>query len=176
MKSNLVTNLIKFKERFSFKRNDMNNIKVLALSAMVLGFIAFLSQFAQTGGKPTEASEKLENIDVFIPEDQTLVPIKVANSEALDQIIGPYGVVDLYSVPFNSGEKAVRIAYKVKLIRSSGQSNYFSVLIPADQAHTITGVQGEFYVSVRNPKSTQTRFVGKKPKKRARRTIVFESE
>ena len=175
MKSKHIMNLIKFKERFSFKKNDTNNIRAIALFAMVLGLIAFLLQFTRAGEKSPQVSERFENIDVFIPEDQTLVPIKVANSEALDQIIGPYGVVDLYSVPLNDGERAVRIAYKVKLIRSSGQSEHFSVLMPADQAHRITGVQGGFYVSVRNPNSTRTQFIKKKPKAMGR-TVIFESE
>ena len=174
MKFNPAIILIKFKERLIGTKSE-NNINVIAVFAMILGLIAFLAQFGKPSEKLKKTNQILESIDIFIPEDQSLVPIRVANNESLDQIIGRYGVVDLYSVPLNPGERAVRIAYKVRLLRSPGNPNYFSVLLPADQAHRITGYPGEFYVSVRNPKSTGTRFIKKKSKK-LKRSIVFEFE
>lgn len=174
MKLNPVMMIIKFKERLIGGKSGINT-GVIAVFAMILGLIAFLAQFGRPVKKTQKMDQPFKNIDIFIPEDQSLVPIRVANNESLDQIIGQYGVVDLYSVPLGPGEKAFRIAYKVKLVRSPGNPNYFSVLLPADQAHRVTGYPGEFYVSVRNPKSVGTGFI-KKKSKITRRSVVFEAE
>ncbi len=174
MKLNPIMIITKFKEKFIGPGSEAN-INAIAVIAMALGLVAFLTQFGKSGKKIQAGNQVTESIDIFIPEGQSLVPIRVANNESLDQIIGRYGVVDLYSTPLGPGKKASRIAYKVKLVRSPGSSEHFSVLLPADQAHRITGYPGEFYVSVRNPKSVGTQFVKKKSKV-TRRAIVFESE
>ena len=174
MKSNLVTIITKFKEKFTNPKAEFNLNAIIAL-AMILGLIAFLAQFRKATDNQKITESPPESIDIFIPEGQTLIPIQVANHESLDQIIGAYGVVDLYSTPLNPKEKSRRIAYKVKLIRSSGNSDHFSVLLPADEAHRITGYPGAFHVSVRNPKAAGTQFVKEKPKK-TKRTVIFESE
>ncbi len=174
MKLNPVTIVTRFKEKLIIS-GSKTSVNAIAVVAMVLGFIAFLTQFGKPVKKTQVNKQTTESIDIFIPEGQSLVPIRVANNESLDQIIGQYGVVDLYSTPLSPGEKTFRIAYKVKLVRSPGNPGHFNVLLPADEAHRITGYPGEFYVSVRNPKSVGTRFV-KKRSKTIKRAVVFESE
>ena len=174
MKLNPIIIITKFKEKLPGLGSEAG-INTIAVVAMALGLIAFLTQFGRSGEKSQVNEQVTESIDIFIPEGQSLVPIRVANNGSLNQIIGQYGVVDLYSTPLGPGEKAFRIAYKVKLVRSPGNSEHFNVLLPADEAYRITGYPGEFYVSVRNPKSIGTRFVKKKSKV-TKRTIVFESE
>ena len=111
-----------------------SNLNIIAGLAMILGFIAFLTQFGKFNEGSQLKEQTAESIDILIPEGQSLVPIRVANNESLNRIIGSYGVVDLYSTPLSPGEKALRIAYKVKLVRSPGNSSGFNVLIPADEA------------------------------------------
>ena len=174
MRLNPITIITKFKEKCVISGSEIS-INAIVILAVILGLIAFLTQFGRSGEKPQIREQITESIDILIPEGQSLVPIRVANNESLNHIIGSYGVVDLYSSPLNPGEKALRIAYKVKLVRSPGNPNGFNVLLPADEAHRITGYPGEFYVSVRNPKSVGTRFAKKKSKV-IKRAVVFGAE
>lgn len=139
-----------------------------------IGILAAFLQFRTSSG-PAKPSAAPQSLDTFIPEGESLVPIQVANYESLDQVIGQYGVVDLLSTPLSPHEKAKRVAYAVKLIRSPQSPRHFSVLIPADEAHRLAGFEGEFTVVVRNPKSIGTKFVKEKAKSRKRR-IVYETE
>ncbi len=144
------------------------------LFILLLGLGAGLVQFHQPG-ESAEVPEKLKNIDIFIPDGESLVPIQVANYESLDQIIGQYGVVDLYTTPLNPLEKGRKVAFAVKLVRAPQSPRHFSVLLPADEAHRLVGYHGEFTVVVRNPKIVGTKFVNNKPQTRKRR-VVFETE
>lgn len=164
-----------------FKTNFINSdpqavfpVKGSLIVVFILGATAFLSQYSTSADEPRPTQETFR-LDTVIPEDESLVPIRVANYESLDQLIGQYGVVDLLSTPLNPGEKAKRVAYAVKLVRSAKSARHFSVLVPADQAHKLAGFHGEFTVIVRNPKLLGTKLVNK-PKTKPRRAIVFETE
>lgn len=144
------------------------------LFIILLGLTAAFLQF---GGSKESVSEPIpqEPIDTFIPENESLFPVTVSNYESLDQIIGQFGVVDLYTAPKNPMEKPRKVATAVKLIRSPKSPNHFSVLVPADKAIKIAGFHGEFTVVVRNPKIVGTDFVKDKTQAPKRR-VVYESE
>jgi hypothetical protein len=172
---NPITKNIKFKEisrHFDFDHPQaLRNWVGLAL---VLGFISLMLKSPATPELRDEAPS-LESLDIYIPENHSLVPISVANYESLDQVIGMYGVVDLYSLPLRGHESPHLVASAVKLVRSGKSQRHFNVLIHKDDAGLITGHHGEFNVSVRNPKEIGTKIV-KKKQKRSKSRIIFQTE
>lgn len=142
---------------------------------MVLGVLAALAQFPKESEEIVN-KEPLVSMDTLIPADDSLIPIKVANYESLDQIIGNFGVVDLFSTPLDPTQKPSRVAFAVKLVRSPNSSSHFSVLVPAEKAAKIAGFQGEFTVVVRNPKIVGTKFVNKQARRPQRRVIYHWEE
>lgn len=165
--------ITKLKEKL-FDSDDIFALKPLTIILLVLGITTIFISIRPKIERPLQ-SKKQDSMDVFIPKGETLVPIKVANYESLDQIIGQYGVVDLYSTPLNPLSKPRRVAYAVKLLRSSNNRSHFSILVPTAKAARIVSYSGEFTVSVRNPKSIGTQFV-KQSSKPSKRRIEYEME
>jgi hypothetical protein len=136
--------------------------------------IAFFSLcgFALSGNSsPTPIQEKrTESFDTFIPDGFSLLPIEVANYETLDSLLGPFGVVDLYTAPQTPDEKSRRIAYRVKILRAPRNPSHFAVLVPFEMVKNILRFPGPFMVSVQNPKSSGTG-LEKEPSKTASRIL-----
>ena len=85
--------ITKLKEKL-FDSDDIFALKPLTIILLVLGITTIFISIRPKIERPLQ-SKKQDSMDVFIPKGETLVPIKVANYESLDQIIGQYGVVDL---------------------------------------------------------------------------------
>ncbi len=169
------TNITKLKNKlFETKEGSFWPNSLTLAFGLGLGLFALLTQFHETKDRPLTERAPI-HLDTYIPKGESLVPIQVSNYESLDQIIGQYGVVDLLSTPLTPTEKAKRVAYAVKLIRSAKSPRHFSVLIPAEEAPKLAGYSGEFTVVVRNPKLIGTKFVKENTKPQKRR-VVFETE
>lgn len=174
-KLNHTTIVTKFREKILGDKDiSPQSQKIIATTVLALGLTAFLYQFNQKRPEISPANEN-SSIDTLIPTDQGLVTIQVANYESLDQIIGQYGVVDLYSTPLVPGEKARLVAKQVRLIRTHKSRRHFSVLLPTKDVGLLAGHPGEFTVSIRNPKQFGTKIVKRKGKP-AKRRIQFETE
>ena len=174
-KLNLNTIAIKFKGKQIDDFLENRQIQKVAISfVFIIGLTAFLVQFHKDDKKIVQ-EEAPSSIDTFIPEDQGLVTIQVSNYESLDQIIGQYGVVDLYAPPLIPGKKARLVMKRVKLIKTAKSPRHFNVLLPKDDVGILAGHFGEFVVSIRNPNLVGTKIVKNKAKPTKRR-IYFESE
>jgi len=174
-KLNLSTIGIKFKDiPLLFDLDNPKSWRVWLALALVLGLFSFLVQ-RQPSPQLVSAHKVEDSLDTYIPENQSIVPIQVANYESLDQVIGQYGVVDLYTIPVSEKEKAQKIAHAVKLVRSPKSPRHFNVLLPANEAYRIAGHSGEFNVTVRNPKLVGTKIVKERVKTK-RRQVFYESE
>lgn len=175
-KLNLSTIGIKFKDiQPLFNLDNPKSWKIWFTLALALGLISFLMQKRPDEHTPAQAEVSVGNLDTYIPENQSIVPIQVANYESLDQVIGQFGVVDLYTIPMSDKEKSQKIAHAVKLVRSPKSPRHFNVLLPADEAYRIAGHSGEFNVTVRNPKLVGTKIVKEKTKAKRRR-VFYQSE
>lgn len=173
-KLNLNTIVTKFKEHINQFNDKQGFSKAIYFFIFIMGLTAFLIQFQQQPTKSISHKDEL-SIDTYIPNDQGLVTIQVSNYESLDQIIGNYGVVDLYSVPLAPGQRARLIISQVKIVRTPKSPRHFNVLLPASEVGILAGHIGEFTVSVRNPKLFGTKIVKDKSKP-AKRRIFFEWE
>ncbi len=176
-KLSLSTIVIKFKENWSNPKNELLSQRSILISfVLTMGLSAFWIQNSSNGDpSPMKNRTTQARIDTLIPDDKTLIPIRVINYESLDQIIGNHGVVDLYSAPEHSGQKSRLIATSVQLLNISENEGYFNVLIASDQAPALTAYSGEFIVGIRNPNLVGTEIVKEKsvPKKRR---VFYASE
>lgn len=118
-----------------------------------------------------ENSTRAKSADTYIPAGYVLVPIEIVNREALQSILGSYGVVDLYipgSEKIRSGKK---VASRVKILRAPLNPEEFAVLVKENEASQLIPHEDGYFVVVQNPNQTGTRLV--KPLLRRSR-ISFE--
>lgn len=142
---------------------------------LALGLTAWLSQREPAQDTPDPQPKTTElAFDTYIPENHSLIPITVSDYKSLDQVIGHFGVVDLYTAPASENQYSRLLAQAVKIVRHGKNSDHFSVLVPKDEATAITSHSGEFKVTVRHPESVGTKIV--KRKREPKRRITYESE
>lgn len=124
------------------------------------------------GGK---AQPQVPNVsfsaDTEIPHGFVLIPIEVTNYEALDSVLGKFGVVDLF-LPGESGGPLKRlVARNVRILRAPQNPSHFAVLVPEGQSGEILRFGGSFLVSVKGRNAPGTEFV--ESKKTTHRKVVY---
>jgi hypothetical protein len=123
------------------------------LPILAAGFIAwYWDQTAPTETSPLRA-ESFEAADTYIPSGFVLVPIEVANYEALDSILGKFGVVDLFVTSSEPGKRPLKVAEKIKILRAPLNPSRFAVLAPESESPRLVSHPGPFLVIVQNPKT-----------------------
>ncbi len=175
-KSNINTIAIKLKEYFINPEKHPKEAFLGFLSlTFLLGMASYLIQFQSKDIPITQGSEKIESIDTYVPNNKALLQIKIANYESLDQVIGHFGVVDLYSTPLNPQEKARRLATAVKIVKTPGNPRIFNILLDNGELSPILAYQGEYTVVIRNPKVLGTK-VDKPKVRKPKRSVIYEWE
>ncbi len=143
--------------------------KHLAIAFVALGILALaLDNKKVEGPAPIDPT----SVDTYIPEGMTLIPIEIQNIEALKNILGEFGVVDLYLPSFEENRAPKKIASGVKIMRAPLNPDVFAVLVREEYAPQIAQHPGAFFVTVLNPKTQKTKF--NKDKKQLRTQIVTE--
>ncbi|MES2770013.1 MAG: hypothetical protein V4596_12785 [Bdellovibrionota bacterium] len=160
------------------KRLDLHHIKNwvrnLKTKYIVIGFIVLgvLSFILDQKKNDIPAPVDPTSVDTYIPEGMTLIPIEIQNIEALKNILGDFGVVDLYLPSFEENRAPKKIASGIKIMRAPLNPDVFAVLVLEENAPQIAQHPGAFFVTVLNPKTQKTRF--NKDKKQLRTQIVTE--
>jgi len=110
-------------------------------------------------------------VDTHIPRGFVLVPIEVLNYEALDSILGQFGIVDLFSP-----QKRL-VAKNVRLLRAPHNGAHFAILIPEKQTGEVLREGAAFTVIVKPSRTqggTEFEFPQDKPNFAAKkRTITY---
>mgnify|MGYP000956954962 CR=1 FL=1 len=143
--------------------------KKILLYAGVLSLIPLVGLSLQPA-RPAPKKEIAE-VDTLIPQGFVLIPIEVQNYEALDSILGRFGLVDL----FQAGEGQGRlVARNVRILRAPQNPTHFAVLVAENRVDEILKNGGLFTVIVKRPGGAGTEFVTTAQPKR--RKIVYEGE
>ena len=173
--TNLILNTIATKFKINLKSGDeFLPIRTWIAIAIVLGIMAAVTS-GQTGKKAFKTqAEKAWSMDSYVPPSHSLIPIRVHDYENLDQLIGQFGVVNLFTAPLTPKERPRFVVGGIKIIRSGQSGSHFSVLVHEDQAHKILAHPGEFHVTVRNPRTSGINFV--KEKRRPKSRILYPME
>jgi hypothetical protein len=144
-------------------------VKYLVMAFAILGGLTlFLDQPSSKNSKPLDPT----SVDTFIPEGMTLIPIDIQNIEALKNILGDFGVIDLYMPSYEDNKAPKKIASGIKIMRAPLNPDVFAVLVREENAARIAQHPGSFFVTVLNPKTQKTKF--NEEKKQIRTQIVTE--
>lgn len=122
---------------------------VLLVSAAILAWLS-------SGSNKEKSEHAPQDVMTFIPDGFQLIPIEVANYEALDSVLGQYGVVDLYTAGENESF-STPLARAVKILRAPLNPNQFAVLVPEHMVSSIVKRGPLYKVVIRNPKAVGTR-------------------
>ncbi len=156
--------------------------KISALELrMILGAILLASLIiALMGGKEEAGPNTTRELEIstLIPSGFVLVPIQLKNFESVDSILGPFGVVDLFTEA-KSGQTRW-IVRDIKILRAPKNPSLFAVLAPQDRAPLI--IQADeigLFAVIKNNSSRGTEFVEAQTevkKKQTRITYATEDE
>lgn len=130
--------------------NKLNRITLVCIVLIML--ISAGISLVKTSPAVTSAPENFTT-DTIIPAGFVLIPIDLQNSRSLDGIMGPFGVVDLFTVPVQMGQVGTKVGDNIKIIRSPYDPSQFAVLVPEDQSALIVQHGGQFTAVIQNPKS-----------------------
>ncbi len=70
--------------------------KYLVVTFAILGLLSVWFDFFSNKEVSNQRNQKSKSVDTYIPAGMTLVPIEIQNIESLKNILGDFGVVDLY--------------------------------------------------------------------------------
>ena len=132
--------------------------------------LALLSWLAQ--GFLKEEPKSL-SLDEMIPEGFVLIPIEITNSRDILNLIGPYGVIDLYSHDSHFGQPGERAAQALKVIPTQTEESRFAVVAPETEAVRLLEYTEPFYAVVRNPNKKGSQIHKKRVKKHL--TVIEET-
>lgn len=129
---------------------------------VVLGFFLIVTSVItqiQSSNEPNETIKAPEDLSTFIPKGYRLVPLPIENYKNLDQILGNYGVVDLYvKTLINSKVQTELLGVGIRALRAKNGSESIGLLVPVDQVKTLLKRNGKFYLTINNSKTSGTNF------------------
>lgn len=112
------------------------------------------------------ATKSSQNIDTYIPEGFVLVALQISNLDSIHELIGPYGLADLYPTAANMEFRSVStttknsmkkpLASRVRLIRAPNNTRLFGVLLPESERELILKLSDPVFVVLHNPKSLES--------------------
>lgn len=149
--------------------------KKMIWSAAVISLIPIAAAWvlrAPPEPAPERASGAAANVDTYIPKGFVLIPIDVQNYEALDSILGKFGVVDLFQSGGPGDPKQHLVARNVRMLRAPQNPAHFAILVQEAEAPGILKFGQNFTVIVRRPEQAGTEFV--KDESKTPRSIVYE--
>ena len=137
--------------------------------AGLLALLPVLGLSLKSDSEPAGAKARAAAVDTFIPKGFVLVPIEIENFEAVDSILGAYGVVDLLKPGQNNSGL---VAKNVRLLRAPHNPAHFAILVRESEVDRILRHGGTFAVVIKRPSKDGTEFV--QERRKPKRTIVYE--
>ena len=129
---------------------------ILIVSAICLiACLAYLEKLSATDAPAQRAPD--ESVDTYIPAGYALVPIEIANKQALGAMIGSFSIVDLYSTI--EGHRGLKIAEQLKIIRAPLDPEQYAVLVPNQDSAKIVGAPGPLWVTIQNRSSAKQQVI-----------------
>jgi len=119
----------------------------LGLIALTLLGLVFIS--TGKSQEPAPAAPMLDS-DEMIPEGSVLVPLDLQNREALNDLVGAFAIVDLFTVSPDGRMKGTKVGKRVKLIRPPQNPTQFSALVPEDQAPLLFSNPGPLFAVIQS--------------------------
>ncbi len=115
------------------------------------------------------STTKSPSLDTFVPKGFVLVTLQLANADAIDPLIGQYGMVDLYEAlpahPAFEAEETQRhnkphqdllIATHLKVIRAPNNQKLFGALVPEESRKLIQRLSLPVFAVIQRPDAQPT--------------------
>ena len=133
-----------------------SNLQMSSQNKILAGsFVVFLILYFTLNQKNTKPhAPEVVYADTLIPKGYVLVPIELANLNAVAALINQYGVIDLYGGDHQ--ENSVQIASRIKILRAPLNPNQYAVLVTEDLSKQIMRFKGPFWASIQNRSATAT--------------------
>ncbi|MCB9025978.1 MAG: hypothetical protein H6625_06650 [Bdellovibrionaceae bacterium] len=129
---------------------------------VILGALLVISSISSqfyNNSDPDKTENPPEDVSTFIPKGYRLVPLPIENYKNLDQILGNYGVVDLYvKTLINSKVHTELLGSGIRALRAKNGSESIGLLVPLEQVKTLLKKDGKFYLTINNSNSSGTVF------------------
>ncbi len=162
-----------FKDKPLFQNSTLEQLfkKYRSHFLIILGliFLSFISEFL-----PLLRKEKTKaiSLDSLVPKDFVLLPIEIANGRDIVNIIGAYGVVDLYTYSEQTGLPEKQAAGAIKILPPDTEEGRFAALIPEKEAPYLFKHSDPFYAVVQNPNKKGSKVY----KKRVKKSLIIIEE
>lgn len=131
---------------------------------IILGlvFLSFVSELL-----PLILKEKPKplSLDALVPKDFVLVPVEISNGKDIINIIGKYGVVDLYTYSGQTGLPEKQAASAVKVLPPDTEEGRFVALVPEKEVSYLFKYSDPFYAVIQNPNKKGSKIYKKQEKK-----------
>ena len=130
---------------------------------IILGLI-FLSLISEFLPAMLKEKPKPLSLDSLVPKDFVLMPIEISNGKDIMNIIGKYGVVDLYAYSKQTGLPEKQAASALKILPPDAEEGHFVALVPEKEATYLFGYSDPFYAVIQNPNKKGAKIYKKKKK------------
>ena len=131
---------------------------------IVLGLV-FLSLISTALPMIFKEQPKTLSLDNLVPKGFVLLPIEINNGKDITNIIGSYGVVDLYVYSKQSGLPEKQVASAIKILPPDTEEGRFTALVPEQEAIHLFGYSEPFYAVIQNPNKKGSKIYKKQKKK-----------
>ena len=131
---------------------DRKTLPYIAIVAVASGLtILWEVKLSNQESKLPDGKIQEKSADTYIPNGFVLVPIEIANKDALDGLFGDFGVVDLFFPATKAGEKPFPVAQHMKLLRAPKNPHQFAVLAPEALASRFARLNEPLFAVIKNP-------------------------
>lgn len=133
----------------------------IILSLLLLTLISHF--FPLSFKKQTQV--KINSLDHLVPKGFVLVPIEINNGKDILNIIGEFGVVDLYTYSDQADFPGKQAASSMKILPPDHEEGRFLALVPEKEVTLLFEYSNPFYAVIQNPKQKNSKIYKKKEKK-----------
>lgn len=131
------------------RKNEQATFTVLT---GIVALALLISFFAKS---EAPARELPESPDTYIPKGLVLVPIELANGDALSSMVADFAIVDLFETGRNGAQLKKRVGHRLRLIRAPLNPERMAVLVPEGQEHLLLQNENPLFAVVQNRGETQ---------------------
>lgn len=127
--------------------------KILSISFVVLALMLVGKSLWKKQEAPPQTIQEQLQVDTLIPVGFVLVPIQIQNFESASALLGPAGIVDLWTINATTGRQSKKIASRLKIIRAPLNPQMYAVLVPENDSAKILEHGDSFLVTVQSEHS-----------------------
>ena len=138
---------------------------------MIVLFLLIFSISSQFFALSSKDTPNQLTLDQLVPKGFVLMPVEISNGPDIKNIIGSYGVVDLYAYSNTTGLPETLVASALKILPPSTEEGAFTALVPEKSAIHLFDYTEGFYAVIQNPQKIGSKIY---KKRKSKSLIVIE--